>query len=130
MPTNEVNAQNLQMGASVYSKDNEKVGTFRFALSLSSPPYQVYQLVVDRADGVEGALVVSADSVESVNNSAIHLKIGEEEFLGLSPFIESQWFSVHPASSRDHRSLSKTRTPRRQDRRPRYPSRPQNRSGM
>ncbi|MGM9992877.1 MAG: hypothetical protein ACI376_08575 [Candidatus Bruticola sp.] len=130
MPTNEINAQDLQMGASVYSKENDKVGTFRFALSAATPPYQVYQLVVDRADGVEGALVVSADSVEAVNSNTIRLTIGEEEFLGLNPFMESQWFSVHPTSSRDHRTLSKTRNPRRQDRRPRYPSRPQTRSGM
>ena len=37
----ELNAQDLQMGSSVYSKSNEKVGTLRFAMSIPTPPYQI-----------------------------------------------------------------------------------------
>lgn len=127
----ELSAQDLQMGSSVYSKSNEKVGILRFSMSVPTPPYQISQLLVDRVDGIEGGLLVNIDSVESVSNNSIHLNISNEEFFELQPFIETQWFSIHPPVARDHRTLSKTRTPRRQqDRRPRYQPRPQNRNVM
>mgnify|MGYP004455920983 FL=1 len=128
----ELNGQDLQMGSSVYSKSNEKVGILRFAMSIPTPPYQISQLLVDRVDGVEGGLLVSVDSIESISNNSIHLSISNEEFFELQPFVEAQWFSVHPPVARDHRTLGKSRTPRRQDRdrRPRYQPRPQNRNVM
>ena len=129
----ELNAQDLQMGSSVYSKSNEKVGTLRFAMSIPTPPYQISQLLIDRVDGVEGGLLVNIDLVESVSNNSIHLNISNDEFFELPPFVEAQWFSIHAPVARDHRTLSKTRTPRRQDRgdrRPRYQPRPQNRNVM
>ena len=89
--------------------------------------------MIDRVDGVEGGLLVNIDLVESVSNNSIHLNISNDEFFELPPFVEAQWFSIHPPVARDHRTLSKTRTPRRQDRgdrRPRYQPRPQNRNVM
>ena len=67
----ELNAQDLQMGSSVYSKSNEKVGTLRFAMSIPTPPYQISQLLIDRVDGVDGGLLVNIDLVESVSNNSI-----------------------------------------------------------
>ncbi|MCR4783394.1 MAG: hypothetical protein K6A35_02620 [bacterium] len=128
--TVELDIQELQMGLPVYSTDKEKVGTLRFAMCSPTPPYQIQQLLVDRTDGADGGMMVETLNIDSVSTSAIQLNISSDEFFELPPFVETQWFSIHPPVNRKQRGPQNQRpgSGRQQDRRPRYQQRQQPRN--